>query len=139
MKIQDITSLLEKSAPLHLQEEYDNAGLIIGSGSMECKGIMVALDTTPEVIREAKEKNCNLVIAHHPIVFRGLKKINGKNYVEEAVIMAIKNDIAIYAIHTNLDNVINGVNGKMADLLGLVNRKILVPKSGILQKLSVFE
>jgi len=138
MKIQDITSLLEKIAPLHLQEEYDNAGLIIGSGSMECKGIMVALDTTPEVIREAKEKNCNLVIAHHPIVFRGLKKINGKNYVEEAVIMAIKNDIAIYAIHTNLDNVLNGVNGKMADMLGVVNRKLLVPKSGILKKLSVF-
>ena len=138
MKVQDITSFLETLAPSVLQEDYDNAGLIVGSPAMECTGILVTLDATPEVIREAKEKKCNLVVAHHPIVFRGLKKINGKNYVEEAVITAIKNDIAVFAIHTNLDNVIHGVNGKMADMLGLVNRRVLAPGPGRLKKLAVF-
>jgi dinuclear metal center YbgI/SA1388 family protein len=138
MKVQDITSFLETLAPSVLQEDYDNAGLIIGAPSMECTGILVSLDATPEVIREAINKKCNLVVAHHPIVFRGLKKINGKNYVEEAVMTAIKNDIAVYAIHTNLDNVIHGVNGKIADLLGLVNRRVLAPGSGQLKKLAVF-
>ena len=111
MKVSEITSYLESIAPTVLQEGYDNAGLITGSGSCECKGIMVCLDATEEVIAEAFSKNCNLVIAHHPIVFKGLKKITGNNYVERAIIAAIKNDIAIYAIHTNLDNVIHGVNG----------------------------
>jgi dinuclear metal center YbgI/SA1388 family protein len=138
MNVQDITSFLETLAPSVLQEDYDNAGLIIGSPSMECTGILVSLDATPEVIREAISKKCNLVVAHHPIVFRGLKKINGKNYVEEAVMAAIKNDIAVYAIHTNLDNIIHGVNGKIADLLGLVNRRVLAPGSGRLKKLAVY-
>jgi dinuclear metal center YbgI/SA1388 family protein len=104
----------------------------------ECSGILISLDATEDVVNEAIEKKCNLVIAHHPIVFRGLKKITGKNYVEQTVIRAIKNDIAIYAIHTNLDNVIEGVNGKIADLFGLINRQILAPKANLLQKLSVF-
>jgi putative NIF3 family GTP cyclohydrolase 1 type 2 len=90
------------------------------------------------VVLEAKEKGCNLIVAHHPIVFSGLKKITGKNYVEQTVIAAIKNDIAIYAIHTNLDNVIAGVNNKIADKLGLVNRKILAPRQNLLSKLFVF-
>lgn len=138
MKIQDITQYLEQLAPLALQEGYDNAGLITGHPQQVCTGILVALDATPEVIDEAAKRGCNLVVAHHPIVFGGLKKINGKNYVERAVIRAIKQDVAIYAIHTNLDNVIDGVNGRMADRLGLINRRILQPKAGLLRKLVTF-
>lgn len=138
MQIQDITSFLEKTAPLMLQEDYDNAGLITGDAAAECTGVLVTLDATEDVIKEAIEKKINLVVAHHPIVFRGLKKLNGKNYVERAVILAVKNDICIYAIHTNLDNVIGGVNGRIADQLGLVNRRVLLPKQGFLRKLAVF-
>jgi len=137
MKIQEIISLLEKTAPAKLQEDYDNAGLITGDPGTNCTGVIVTLDATEEVIKEAIEKKTNLVVAHHPIVFRGLKKLNGKNYVERAVILAIKNDIAVYAIHTNLDNVIGGVNGRIADNLGLENRRVLLPKQGYLQKLAV--
>jgi dinuclear metal center YbgI/SA1388 family protein len=130
MKIEEIISCLEAIAnPVH-QEGYDNAGLITGNGSPTCSGILVTLDATEQVILEAMEKNCNLVVSHHPIIFGGLKKINGKNYVEKSVIAAIKNDIAIYAIHTNLDNIISGVNARIADKLGLVNRKILQPREG---------
>src|SRR6476661_7642658 len=106
MTISAILSVLEKIAPLSLQEDYDNAGLITGNRNSECKGVLLSLDATEQIIDEAIEKNCNLVIAHHPIVFRGLKKLNGNNYVERTVIKAIKNDIAVYAIHTNLDNVL---------------------------------
>jgi dinuclear metal center YbgI/SA1388 family protein len=128
MTISTIINHLESIAPPSYQEAYDNAGLITGSAEWECKGALVCLDATEEVINEAIKKGCNLVIAHHPIVFTGLKKINGKNYVEKAVITAIKNDIALYAIHTNLDNVLQGVNGRMADKLGLKDRQILLPK-----------
>ncbi len=138
MKIQEVIQLLENTAPAMLQESYDNAGLLTGNAEWQCSGILVTLDATEEVIKEAIEKKCNLVVAHHPIIFSGLKKITGKNYVERTVITAIKNDIAIYAIHTNLDNVIAGVNGKMADLLGLKNRSILLSKKGLLKKLVVF-
>ncbi|HMJ46552.1 MAG TPA: Nif3-like dinuclear metal center hexameric protein, partial [Ferruginibacter sp.] len=103
MTIQDITTFLEKIAPLNLQESYDNAGLITGMPSWECSGILVSLDATEEIVQEAIKNKCNLVVSHHPIIFKGLKKINGKNYVEKTIITAIKNDIAIYAIHTNLD------------------------------------
>jgi len=138
MTIQQVIQVLEQKASPALQENYDNAGLITGNAAWDCRGVLCTLDATEEVIHEAISKGCNLVIAHHPIVFSGLKKINGKNYVERTIIAAIKNDIAIYAIHTNLDNVIDGVNGRMADRLGLVNRKILAPKSGMLQKLYTF-
>lgn len=138
MKINEVISHLEQIAPPYLQEGYDNAGLLTGSADWECSGILVALDATEEVIREAIEKNCNLVVAHHPVIFGGLKRVTGKNYVEKTVIAAIKNDVAIYAIHTNLDNVMAGVNGKMADRLGIVNRQILSPKKGLLKKLMVF-
>lgn len=138
MKIQDITSLLEKLAPSSLQESYDNAGLLTGNGAWECSGILVSLDATEAIIDEAIAKKCNLVVAHHPIIFKGLKKITGKNYVEQTIIRAIKNDIAIYAIHTNLDNVMHGVNGKIADKIGLINRRVLAPKEELLQKLAVF-
>lgn len=138
MKIQDITSFLEKTAPVSLQEDYDNAGLITGNSSWECTGALICLDATEAIVEEAIGKGCNLVIAHHPIVFKGLKKITGKTYVERTVISAIKNDIAIYAIHTNLDNVIHGVNGKIADKIGLKNRSVLIPKEQLLQKLVVY-
>src|ERR1700712_4219605 len=138
MKIAEIISFLESIAHPSLQEDYDNTGLITGAADWECTGAIISLDATEDVIKEAIEKKCNLVISHHPIVFRGLKKINGKNYVEKTIITAIKNDIAIYAIHTNLDNVIEGVNGMIADKLGLINRSILAPKENLLQKLAVF-
>lgn len=138
MKINAIIQVLEQLAPPSLQESYDNAGLITGSPTWDCTGLVCTLDATEAVILEAKHKGCNLVIAHHPIVFSGIKKLNGKNYVEKAVITAIKNDIAIYAIHTNLDNVKWGVNQKIADKIGLINRKILAPKPGQLMKLHTF-
>jgi len=138
MHIIDIIKVLENKAPLSLQESYDNAGLLTGSSGWECTGILCTLDATEEVILEAKKRNCNLVVAHHPIIFGGLKKINGKNYVERTVIAAIKNDIAIYAIHTNLDNILEGVNNRIAGRLGLTNRKILLPKPGQLMKLFTF-
>lgn len=136
--IHAITNFLESLAPLSYQEGYDNAGLITGSGEWECKGVLVALDATEEVVREAVEKGCNMVVAHHPIIFRGLKKINGSNYAEKAVIFAIKHDVALYAIHTNLDNIHTGVNARMADRLGLANRSVLLPKGGTLKKLFTF-
>lgn len=138
MKINNIIQVLEQLAPPLLQESYDNAGLITGSALWECNGVICTLDATEAVILEAKEKGCNLVVAHHPIVFGGIKKLNGKNYVEKAVIAAIKNDIAIYAIHTNLDNIIHGVNNRIADKIGLINRSILAPKAGLLMKLYSF-
>lgn len=138
MKIAEIIEALEKISPTVYQEDYDNCGLIIGKSDWNCTGILCSLDATEDVMLEAKAKGCNLVVAHHPIIFSGLKKINGKNYVEDAVIAAIKNDIAVYAIHTNLDNVIDGVNNKMADALGLINRKILLPKQDQLMKLFTF-
>lgn len=138
MKIGAIIRHLEALAAPVLQESYDNAGLITGSPDWTCTGIVVTLDATEPVIREAREKGCNLVVAHHPIVFGGLKKINGKNYVEQTIIRAIKDDIAIYAIHTNLDNVAEGVNGRMAAMLGLINTQLLAPKENTLRKLYTF-
>jgi len=137
MTIDSIIQSLEKIAPLPLQEDYDNAGLLVGESNAECSGVLLSLDVTEDVIDDALQNGCNLIVAHHPIIFRGLKKINGKNYVEKTIIKAIKNDIAIYAIHTNLDNVSDGVNARMASVLGLNNCRILSPKKGILQKLAV--
>ena len=128
--IKDITNVMEQWAPLRFQEGYDNAGLIVGDPNAEVKGVLLTLDSTEEVVEEAIQKGANLIIAHHPIVFSGLKKFNGSNYVERTVIKAIKNDIAIYACHTNLDAVMDGVNSKICDLLGLENRSILSPKQG---------
>lgn len=138
MKISEIVSFLESIAHPSLQEQYDNTGLLTGTGSWNCSGIICSLDATVEVVNEAISKKCNLIISHHPIIFKGLKKINGDNYIERTIISAIKNDIAIYAIHTNLDNVIEGVNGKMASLLGLKNCKVLSTKEGFLKKLFTF-
>ena len=138
MTIKDLTNYLEIIAPLSYQESYDNAGLIVGNASADVSGVLVTLDSTEEVIDEAIAKGCNLVIAHHPIVFKGLKRLTGKNYVERTIIKAIKNDVAIYAIHTNLDSVVGGVNFKIAEKLRLEKVKILAPKSQILMKLVVF-
>jgi dinuclear metal center YbgI/SA1388 family protein len=129
MQIKEISQTLESFAPAIYQETYDNVGLIVGDPAWNCTGILCALDATEEVILEAKSTGCNLVVAHHPIIFTGLKQLNGKNYVEKTVITALKNDIAIFAIHTNLDNVIEGVNNTIASKLGLQYRKLLLPKS----------
>jgi dinuclear metal center YbgI/SA1388 family protein len=128
-RLHELTEYLESIAPSHLQESYDNSGLIVGDPLMEIRGVIVCLDSTEEVVEEAIEKGCNVIVAHHPIVFNGLKRFVGANYIERTVIKAIKNDIAIYSIHTNLDNVKkNGVNGKIAEKLGLKDLKILAPK-----------
>ena len=138
MKISEIISFLESVASPSLQENYDNAGLITGNSSWECTGVICSLDATEDVVKEAISKKYNLIVAHHPIIFSGLKKINGKNYVEKTVIAAIKNDIAIYAIHTNLDNVAEGVNGRIAAMIGLKNVAILSEKDNSLKKLFTF-
>ncbi len=134
MQIKDIVQELELVAPAAFQESYDNAGLIVGSEEWACTGIICTLDATEEVVLEAKAAGCNLVVSHHPIIFNGLKKLNGKNYVEKTIISAIKNDIAIFAIHTNLDNVIDGVSDTMAIKLGLQYKKVLLPKAGLISK-----
>ncbi len=138
MKIIEVIQALEEKAPLMYQESYDNAGLLTGNAHWPCTGILCTLDVTEEVVMEAQARGCNLVVAHHPVIFSGLKKITGSNYVERTVIAAIKNDIAIYAIHTNLDNMQDGVNNAIADKLGLEKRRILAPKSGQLMKLFTF-
>lgn len=138
MTHQSIIEYLETIAPLAYQESYDNCGLIIGNKNIKCSGVLCTLDVTEDVIAEAKQKKCNLIVAHHPLIFNSIKKINGNNYVERTVIAAIKNDIAVYAIHTNFDNVVNGVNAVIADKLDLQNRKILSPKQNIYTKLFTF-
>ncbi|MFI5221194.1 MAG: Nif3-like dinuclear metal center hexameric protein [Bacteroidia bacterium] len=138
LKIKDLTSYLEKIAPLGYQESYDNAGLLTGNKDSVIDNVLITLDCTEEVIDEAITSKCKLVIAHHPIIFKGLKKLTGSNYVERTVIKAVKNEIALYAIHTNLDNVHNGVNRRICDKLGFKNLKILAPKSDLLKKLVVY-
>ncbi len=138
MNISDVIQYLEQIAPLSLQESYDNSGLITGNRRETVSGVLVCLDSTEAIVEEAIALGCNLIIAHHPIVFSGLKKITGSNYIERTIIKAIKHDIAIYAIHTNLDNVKDGVNAKIAERLGLINTRVLAPKSGLLKKLVTF-
>ncbi|MBX2910665.1 MAG: Nif3-like dinuclear metal center hexameric protein [Cyclobacteriaceae bacterium] len=138
IRIKDVTSHLETLAPLAYQEGYDNSGLITGRPDWEVKGILVTLDCTEMVVDEAVRLQCNLIIAHHPIVFKGLKQLTGKDYVQRTLIKAIKNDIAIYAIHTNLDNVRHGVNHKIAEKIGLADLKVLAPRPQTLSKLVTF-
>lgn len=131
MQIKDILAVLEAIAPPHLQESYDNAGLIVGNPETMATGVLFCLDSTEAVVQEAVEKGCNLIVAHHPIVFRGLKRLNGTTYVERTVMEAIRKNVAIYAIHTNLDNVYRqGVNAKIAEKIGLENTRMLAPKPG---------
>lgn len=138
MKIHEVINHLESIAPRAYQESYDNTGLLTGNASSDLKGTLITLDCTEAVVEEAIAKNCNLILAHHPIIFKGLKKLAGNTYIERTIIKAIKNDVAIYAIHTNLDNVHTGVNKKIAEKLGLSNLKILVPKKDTLTKLTTF-
>ncbi|MEQ8470505.1 MAG: Nif3-like dinuclear metal center hexameric protein [Marinoscillum sp.] len=138
MRIKDITNYLETFAPLAYQESYDNSGLMVGDPNSDFTSGLITLDITEAVIDEAIEAGHNLIIAHHPLIFKGLKKLTGSHWVEKCVIKAIKHDISLYAIHTNLDNVLLGVNKKICDQLGLIDTKTLNPKSGILTKLVTF-
>jgi dinuclear metal center YbgI/SA1388 family protein len=138
MKIKEILSILEKMAPLAYAEDFDNVGLLVGNKEEEATGVLVCHDALESVIDEAIAKNCNLVVCFHPILFSGLKKITGKNYVERSILKAIKNDIAIYAVHTALDNHKNGVNKIFCDALGLKKTKVLVPKPNFIQKLVTY-
>jgi len=136
--VQDIARLLEAHAPLAYQESYDNAGLQCGDPKAEVQGVLIALDCTPAVLAEALRRGCNVVVCHHPVIFRPLKRLTGANEVERTIIMALKNDVAIYAAHTNLDNVRQGVNDKLAEKLGLVNTSTLAPQSGTLARLITY-
>jgi dinuclear metal center YbgI/SA1388 family protein len=138
MKIKEIISVLEEMAPLAYAEDFDNVGLLVGDQETEATGVLVCHDALENIIDEAIAKKCNLVVCFHPILFSGLKKITGKNYVERAVIKAIKNDIAIYAVHTALDNHQQGVNKIFCDSLDLINTKILIPKQHFIRKLVTF-
>ena len=138
MLVRDITYYLDTVAPPSLQESYDNVGLLVGDGSSACTGVLCCLDVTDSILNEALEKGCNLIVAHHPLIFGGIKQINANDVTGHLIIKSIKNNIAIYAIHTNLDNTIDGVNGKMAALLGLTDCSVLLPKSGTLKKLITF-
>ena len=138
MQIKHITQYIESIAPLSFQESYDNSGLIIGHPEDEISGILITLDITEAIVDEAISKNLNLIVAHHPIIFGGLKKLNGKNYIERCVAKAIKNDIAIYAAHTNLDGVFGGVNSKICEKLQLQNCRMLIPIPNFLKKLVTF-
>ncbi len=138
MKLFEIAAAIEEFAPLAYQESYDNCGIQVGNPNAEITGALLTLDVTEAVIDEALERNCNLIVAHHPVIFSGLKRITGANYVERIVLKAIKNDIAIYAAHTNVDNVRDGVNALIAEKLGLTNCKILSPMKGNLSKLVTY-
>ena len=138
IRIHQLLHCIEQLAPPSYQESYDNSGLITGNASWSCTGALLSLDCTESVVEEAIASSCNLIIAHHPIVFAGMKKLTGADYVQRTVIKAIQNNIAIYACHTNLDNVQNGVNRKIGEKLGLKQLRILQPKEGILRKLVTF-
>jgi len=138
MKLREITHYLESFAPLSFQESYDNSGLIIGDADMMVKRALLALDVTEAIVEEAMEIDAQLIISHHPVIFFGIKSLTGKTSFERAVIKAIKNDIAIYAMHTNLDNVMGGVNSKIAEKIGLNNTRILSPVKNQLTKLVIF-
>ena len=138
MKIKEIVQPLEKLAPVFLQESYDNSGLLIGHAENEINKVLITLDITEDIMEEALLKKCDLIISHHPLIFKGLKSITGKNMTERIVEKAIKNNVSIYACHTNLDNVNIGVNEILSLKLGLKNRKILVPKNDVLRKLVTF-
>lgn len=138
MIIQDVINHLEILAPLAYAEEFDNVGLLVGDKNEKLKGVLVTLDTLESVVDEAIDNNCNLIVSFHPIIFKGLKKINGSSYVERVVLKAIKNDIAIFSIHTALDNALQGVNAIICNTLGIENKKILIPQKGTIKKLTTY-
>ncbi|WP_298370759.1 Nif3-like dinuclear metal center hexameric protein [uncultured Lutibacter sp.] len=138
MTIRDITNCIEEIAPLNYAEGFDNVGLLIGNYNTKVSAVLVTLDALENVVDEAIEKHCNLIVSFHPIIFSGLKKINGNSYVERVVLKAIKNDIAIYAMHTALDNSTQGVNAKICEVLGLKNKSILIPQKNTIKKLTTY-
>jgi len=138
MIIKTVIEHLKAYAPLDYAEDFDNVGLIVGDKNQVLNGVLITLDTTEKVIDEAIELNCNLILSFHPIIFAGIKKVNPTNYVNKTVIKAIKNDIAIYAIHTALDNSFHGVNKMISDKLNLKNNKILIPQNGTIKKLTTY-
>ncbi|MGL5772186.1 MAG: Nif3-like dinuclear metal center hexameric protein, partial [Bacteroidales bacterium] len=138
MQIRDILNVIEAYAPLALQESYDNCGVQVGNDRTDVTGVLIAIDITEDLIDEAIAKNCNLIVAHHPLIFKGVKKLTGKDYIERCIIKAIKHDIVLYAAHTNLDNVKTGVSFRMAEKLGLKHVRVLAPQSDMLMKLATF-
>jgi dinuclear metal center YbgI/SA1388 family protein len=138
MQVKDVARVLEQFAPLQFQESYDNAGLCIGNPDTEVTGVLICIDVTEKIINEAIDKNCNMVVSHHPLIFSGVKKITGKTYVERCIVKAIQNNIAVYSAHTNIDSVFEGVSYKMCQKLGLINCKILSPAKNCLLKLVTF-
>lgn len=138
MTIKEVTDYLEELSPLAYAEDFDNVGLLVGDAKTKVSGILVSLDTLETTVEEAIEKNCNLIISFHPIIFKGIKKINGTDYVQRVVIKAIKNNIAIYAIHTALDNSVKGVSAKMGTVIGLKNCQVLIPQIGNIKKLTTY-
>ncbi|MCF8715854.1 Nif3-like dinuclear metal center hexameric protein [Joostella atrarenae] len=138
MLIKDVINIIEEIAPLSYAEDFDNVGLLVGDKNENLTGVLVCLDTLEAVVDEAIEKKCNLIVSFHPIIFGGLKKITGKSYVERVVLKAIKNNIAIYSPHTALDNSFVGVNAKICDVLGLKNKKVLIPQKDTIKKLVTF-
>lgn len=138
MTIKEVTNLLEELAPLAYAEDFDNVGLLVGDANTKISGILVTLDTLENVVDEAIINNCNLIVSFHPIIFSGLKKLTGANYVERVVIKAIQHNIAIYSMHTALDNSENGVNAKICEILGIEEPKILIPQKGTIKKLTTY-
>ena len=138
MIIKQVIDTLEELAPLNYAEDFDNVGLLVGNAKNELSGILVTLDTLENVVEEAIAKKCNLIVSFHPIIFGGLKKITGSNYVQRVVIKAIKHDIAIYSMHTALDNCNKGVNAKICEVLGLQDTSILIPQKGTIRKLTTY-
>ena len=138
MTISEVSEILDGLAPLHHAEDFDNVGLLVGNPKENVKGILVTLDTLENVVDEAIDKGCNLIVSFHPIVFKGLKRFIGANYVERAVMKAITKNIAIYSMHTALDNSRLGVNAKICEVLGLENTQIMIPKKGTIKKLVTY-
>lgn len=138
MIVKDIINIIEELAPLPYAEDFDNVGLLVGDNNLQVTGVLVTLDTLENVIDEAIEKDCNLIVSFHPIIFSGLKKLTGSNYVERVVMKAIKHNIAIYAMHTALDNCFQGVNAKICEVLGLKPIKVLLPQKETIKKLITF-
>jgi dinuclear metal center YbgI/SA1388 family protein len=138
MKLSKITSFFNEKAPNRLQEKYDNSGLLLGDPNIDISKALISLDVTDEIIDEAIAKNCDLIISHHPLIFKPIKKLISQNLTERLVVRAIKNDIALFAIHTNLDNVSDGVNNILAKKLGIINHKILSPSASKLNKIVCF-
>lgn len=137
MLVGDIIKVLEQYAPINLQEDYDNCGLQVGSKAAPCSGVLLCVDVTPEIVEEAIERKCNLIVSHHPLLFKGLKRITGATLVEQTVMKAIAGGVNIYSSHTAMDNALGGVSWQMASKLGLQNVETLEKQSGRIMKLSV--